>query len=132
MKKVLIICGLLFSVMTFAQAQDGGRKMPSPEERAQKTTERLAEKLSLTEDQKTKVSAIYLEQANAMVKLREEKTGDREAMRAAMTKSNEDAEAKVNALLNDDQKKTFAAWKVERQERMKKMGNGGPGRKKDK
>ncbi len=34
MKKLLIICGLLFSVITYTSAQDGGRKMMSPEDRA--------------------------------------------------------------------------------------------------
>lgn len=137
MKKLLIICGLLFSVVTFAQAQEGqgqrqgGRGMGTPEERAKRQTEQLAEKLKLSDDQKAKVSAIYLEQGTSMAKVREEAKGDRAAMTAAMTKANEATDTKITALLNDDQKKAFATWKEERKELMKKRmegrGQAGPG-----
>ena len=130
MKKLLIICGLLLSVVTFAQAQEGqgqrqgGRGMGTPEERAKRQTEQLTEKLKLTDDQKAKVSAIYTEQAASMTKLREEAKGDREVMMAAMTKANEATDVKITALLNDDQKKAFATWKEERKELMKKRMEG--------
>jgi protein CpxP len=126
MKKLLIICGLLFSVVTFAQAQQGGgdRKMPTPEERAQKSADQLAKKLSLSDDQKTKVTAIFLDQAVAMKKVREEGKGDREGMMAKMKTANDENDVKINALLNDDQKKAFAEWKAERAENMKKRMEG--------
>ncbi|SMC97268.1 Spy/CpxP family protein refolding chaperone [Pedobacter nyackensis] len=127
MKKVLIICGLLFSVMTFAKAQDGARKMATPEERAERNATQLTKKLSLTEDQKAKVKAIFLDQATAMTKMREESKGDREAMMAKMKTANEESDAKINALLNDEQKKAFAAWQVERKENMKNRGGRGAG-----
>jgi protein CpxP len=127
MKKVLIICGLLFSVMTFAKAQDGARKMATPEERAERNTTQLTKKLSLTEDQQVKVKAIFLDQATAMTKMREESKGDREAMMAKMKTANEESDAKINALLNDEQKKAFAAWQVERKENMKNRGARGAG-----
>lgn len=129
MRKLLIICGLLFSMVTFAQAQDGParRGMGTPEERAKRQTEQLAEKLKLTEDQKTKVAVIYTEQAASMTKLREEAKGDRETMMAAMTKANEATDAKITTLLTEDQKKAFATWKEERKEMMKKRMEGGRG-----
>lgn len=141
MKKVLMICGLLFSVITFANAQEGqgqrqgGRGMGTPEERAKRQTEQLAEKLKLTDDQKAKVAVIYTEQAASMTKVREEAKGDRAAMMAAMAKANEATDAKVTALLNEDQKKTFATWQEERKEMMKKRmegrGQGGQGKPKE-
>ena len=141
MKKVLMICGLLFSVITFANAQEGqgqrqgGRGMGTPEERAKRQTEQLAEKLKLTDDQKAKVAVIYTEQAASMTKVREEAKGDRAAMMAAMAKANEATDAKVTALLNEDQKKAFATWQEERKEMMKKRmegrGQGGQGKPKE-
>jgi Spy/CpxP family protein refolding chaperone len=128
MKKLLIICGLLFSVITFANAQDGqGRRGGTPEERAKRQTETLAEKLKLSDDQKAKVSAIYLEQGAKMRKLRDSLGDDRTAWRGVMLKANEQAEAKITAVLNDDQKKAFATWVAERKEAMKKRqeANGG-------
>lgn len=121
-----MICGLLFSVVTFAQAQQGGgdRKMLSPEERAQKSAEQLTKKLNLSEDQKAKVTAIFLDQAATMKKAREEGKGDRDAMMAKMKAVNEENDVKINALLNDDQKKAFADWKTERAENMKKRMSG--------
>lgn len=124
-----MICGLLFSVVTFAQAQQGGgdRKPMSPEERAQKSAEQLTKKLSLSDDQKAKVTAIYLEQAAAMKKAREEANGDRQAMMAKMKAANEANDVKINALLTDDQKKAYSEWKAERMESMKKKaGKKGP------
>lgn len=131
MKKVLIICALLFSVITFAKAQDGDRKMPTPEERAERTASQLTKKLNLTEDQKAKVKTIFLDQATTMMKMREESKGDREGMMAKMKTINEANDVKINAILNDDQKKAFAEWQTERKENMKKRGmgqrKGGPG-----
>ena len=123
MKKLLIICGLLFSVVTFANAQDGqgqGRRGGTPEERAKRQTEMLSEKLTLTADQKAKVQAIYLEQGPRMRKLRDSLGDDRTAFRAAMVKANEQNEAKIAAVLTDDQKKAFTAWVKERNEAMRK------------
>jgi len=124
MKKLLIICGLLFSVVTFANAQDGqgrrGNGGGTPEERAKRQTEQLAEKLKLSDDQKAKVQAIYLEQGPKMRKLRDSLGDNREGFRAAMLKTNAQNEAKIAAVLTDDQKKAFTAWIKERNEAMKK------------
>ncbi|HKG06980.1 MAG TPA: hypothetical protein VKB19_11005 [Pedobacter sp.] len=121
MKKLLMICGLVFSVITFANAQDGqGRRGGTPEERAKAQTERLAEKIKLTDDQKAKVNAIYLEQGPKMRKLRDSLGDDRTAWRGAMTKVNEQSDAKISALLTEEQKKAFVAWQEERKEAMKK------------
>ncbi|AOM78326.1 hypothetical protein [Pedobacter steynii] len=125
MKKLLMICGLLFSVITFAQAQqDGGRKMRTPEERAQKNAEGLTKRLGLNDDQKAKATAIFLEQANAVNKAREAGSDDKEARRAQMKQLNEDTDAKINALLTEDQKKTYETWKAERKDKMKRGGRG--------
>ena len=139
MKRLLIICGLLFTMVTFANAQQGGqgqgRRGGTPEERAKRQTEQLSEKLSLTADQKAKVEAIYLEQGPKMRKLRDSLGDDRVAFRAEMVKTNEQNEAKVAAVLTADQKKAYTAWIKERNEAMKKRmeanrnGNGNNNRR---
>lgn len=129
MKKLLMICGLLFSVITFAQAQqDGGRKMRTPEERAQKNAEGLTKRLGLNDDQKTKATAIFLEQANAVNKAREAGSDDKEARRAQMQKLSDETDVKISALLTEDQKKTYETWKAERKDKMKR-GMRGDGQK---
>lgn len=128
MKRLFMICGLLFSVITFAQAQGGDRKMPTPEERAQRNTEQLTKKLSLTEDQKAKVLAIYTDQNAKMVKVREDNKDNREAMRESMMKLSADSDAKIEALLTDAQKKDYITFKEERKANMGRRGGpGGPG-----
>lgn len=128
MKKLLIICGLLFSVVTFANAQDAERKMPTPAERAERSAAQLTKKLNLTEDQKAKVKAIFLEQTAAMTKVRTESKDDREGMMAKMKTMNDANDVKINALLTADQKKVFAEWQAERKENMKNRGGRGAGR----
>lgn len=124
MKKLLIICGLLLSMITFANAQGGGRQMGTPEERAAKALTMLTEKLTLTPDQQTKVKAILLDQNTQVAKAREEAGDDRQAARAKMMKIMEDNNGKINALLTDDQKKTYAAYLEERKAAMQNRGGG--------
>ncbi|MBB6497972.1 hypothetical protein [Pedobacter cryoconitis] len=124
MKKLLLICGLLFSVITFAQAQGGNRMAGTPEERATKATATLTEKLSLTADQQTKVHDILLDQNTQMNKAREDAGDDRQAMRTKMMSLMQDNNKKINDLLNDDQKKTYAAYLEERRGAMKSRGAG--------
>lgn len=135
MKKLMIICGLLFSVVTFANAQQGGqggqrRAQATPEERVKQ----LDEKIKLTDEQKTKATAVYAEAAEAQKKMREEAQagGDRQAMMEKMQKMTADTDAKITALLNDDQKKAYKTWqdemKAAREKAMKERQQGGGGK----
>jgi protein CpxP len=123
MKKLLMICVMLFGVITFAHAQGGGQ-MRTPEERAQRTMDQLTEKLKLTEDQKPKVLAVLVDQNVQMNKAREAANGDRDAMRTTFTKIQADNEVKINALLTDDQKKAYTSWQEERKAAMQNRAGG--------
>lgn len=125
MKKLLIICTLLFSAITFAQAQEGERQMPTPEQRVQRNVDQLTKKLSLTDDQKTKVKAIYTDQMTQQAKLREEAGDDRAAMRTKMMQLMTDTDTKITALLTAEQKTAFEAFKEERRANMGNRGGGG-------
>lgn len=126
MKKLLMICVMLFGVMTFAHAQ-GGRNMGTPEERATKATATLTQKLTLTADQQTKVHDILLDQNNQMTKIREEAGDDRKAMREKVTALMETNNTKINGLLTDDQKKVYTAYLEERKAAMQNRGGQGGG-----
>lgn len=129
MKKLLMICGLMLGIAGFANAQQGGgqgggqgRMMMKPEDRVKQ----LDEKLKLSDDQKTKLTAVFTEQVEAMKKFREEmQGGDRDAMREKMQKMRADNDAKVTAVLTDDQKKTYEAWQKEQRAEMEKRRQGG-------
>lgn len=138
MKKLMIICGLLFSVVTFANAQQGGQGGQGGQRRAQATPEervkQLDEKIKLTDEQKTKATAVYAEAAEAQKKMREEMQGgggDMAAMREKMQKMSTDLDTKISALLNDDQKKAYKAWQDEikaAREKAAKERQGGGGK----
>lgn len=117
-----MICGMLFGVITLTHAQDGSRKMMSPQERATKSTEKLAEKLNLSEEQKAKVLAIYTEQAAAMTTDTKAADGDRKAKREEMMAARAANEAKIEAVLTEAQKKAYDSLKAERKAAMEKRG----------
>ena len=124
MKKLMMICGLMLGIAGFAQAQQGGGRgmMMKPEERVKQ----LDEKLKLSDDQKTKLTAVFTEQSEAMKKMREEaQGGDREAMREKIQKFRAENDVKVAAVLNDEQKKTYEAWQKEQRAEMQKRMQGG-------
>nr|WP_068892860.1 hypothetical protein [Pedobacter panaciterrae] len=121
MKKLLIVCGLLFSIVTLAQAQSGGRKkMESPEARAKMSAEKLAKKLDLNKDQRTRMEDIYLEESTAMAKEWKDNTSDKEAKKASMMKIHDETDAKITAELTDAQKQKYETWKAEKPKHMKK------------
>ncbi|WP_285010950.1 hypothetical protein [Pedobacter faecalis] len=123
MKKLLVICGLLFAVVASSQAQEGqrrGRMGGTPEERAKRQTEVLSERLKLSDEQKAKVNALYLEQGKKMVKLRDSLGDNREGFMGVMMKANEETNKKITAVLTDDQKKSFTALQEERREAIRK------------
>lgn len=133
MKKLLMICGLLFATVTFANAQQGGgrpgggRMMASPEERVKQ----LDEKVKLTDEQKTKATAVYTAAADEMKKMREEMQGggDRQAMMEKMQKMNADTDTKLNAIFTAEQKTAYKTWqdemKAAREKMMKERQAGG-------
>jgi len=131
MKKLMMICGLLLGMVAFAQAQQGGGRpggrmgMMNPENRVKQ----LDEKLKLSDEQKTKLTAIFTEQTEAMKKAREERSeGQNGGGREAMQKMREENEKKINEVLTADQQKTYKAWQEERraemQKRMQDRNNG--------
>ncbi len=111
---IMLLFVLFISGVSFAQMGGGGA---NPQERLKKSLEDYKTKLSLTDEQYTKVETILTEQMNEMIKLRENAGGDREAMRAAITESREKADKKIEELLTDEQKVIFKKMIEERAQR---------------
>jgi len=119
MKKIFIALGLILCAVTFANAQSG-RQMGTPAERAERQIAQL-ESLKLSADQKSKLTEVFLWSAKRMDSLRTTLTdaGDFNAMRAKMAPMQAETSKKVNALLNDEQKKGYEAILEERRSRMR-------------
>jgi len=96
--------------------RDQGR--PGPE-----AAQRLAEQLSLTEEQKPKVAAIMQEQGEKMRALFQDQSGSREERAAKMRELNEATTAKLKGVLNAEQ---MAKYEKARAEMAGRFG-GGPG-----
>ena len=100
----------------------GGPHRGGPERRA----EMLQQRLGLSTDQTVQVKAILADGRAKMEAARAGSNGappDRKLMRDLMEAEN----AKVRAVLTDDQRKKFDAMEAERRERMREGRGNGPG-----
>ncbi len=109
----------------YAQRPDrGNMEKLSPEEMAQKQTERLSEALELTETQYSQVYNIALEFINKKQELRENST-DREAMRESSKQLREEETTALKAVLTEAQIVKLEAMKEEMQDRRGSRERGG-------
>jgi len=134
-RRTLLLAGMLAVACCALQAQNDSQ--PAGPMRGRGGPERelpqLTQVLSLTADQQTQVKGLLAERWQKIQALNRpaastEATGQatpptREQMEAIRN----DTDAKIAALLNDDQKAKFAAWQQQRKERMERRGAGGEG-----
>ncbi|WP_134091098.1 DUF4890 domain-containing protein [Olivibacter sp. XZL3] len=120
--KKMILSALLFigmGSMAFAQQDDYKRKARTAEERAKRSTELLAEKLSLSEDQKKEIYAINLDNIKKMdVERKKGMQAHKDLMQKSVTERNE----KINSVLTDAQKSAYQDLKKERFQERKHRG----------
>jgi protein CpxP len=118
MKKFILSAILFISMGTMAMAQttDNKKVQKTPEERAQRATDMLDKKLSLTADQKSKIYALNLDDMKK-VKPKHVKGEKRDmtAMKAAM----DERDTKINSILDEKQRTSYKEWKEKRQLSMK-------------
>ena len=123
---ILLVAGVQFT--GFAQeAEQQPRQMRTPEERAQRQTEMLAQKLTLTEDQKKKIYDVNFKTAKQMQKFRE--AHDTANVRMIRTAS----DAAYQKILTPEQYKEYETMKQNRMEhrgewRQRREGGDGAGR----
>ena len=118
MKKLIIVLGIVLSMGNLAQAQ-GGRQMGTPAERADRQITQL-ESLKLSSDQTAKLKEVFMWSAGRMDSLRKANPDvDFQAIREKMMPMQAETSKKVNALLNDEQKKAYEAIQEERRSRMR-------------
>jgi len=130
---LVLVAGLAFAANAQQGQGGGGQRRPqaTPEERVKQ----LDEKVKLTDEQKTKATAVYAEAAEAQKKMREEMMaggGDRQAMMEKMQKAAADTDTKLNAIFTAEQKTAYKTWqdevKAAREKMMKERQAGGGGK----
>jgi Spy/CpxP family protein refolding chaperone len=82
----------------------------SPEERAEKRTERIVSELELTEDQAAKVNALNLDEAKKMEEIKEKKM----ALKAEAKGIHAEHEVQLETILTPEQLERHKAVKAER------------------
>lgn len=121
--KGLLIMLALMPIITLAQPK-GQRNQGTPEENAQKITERMNEKLSLSEDQYQAVLDLNLDMTEQMKVTFEETEQVRAEMRSKMMEIHEDRDAMLKEVLNKEQWEQFIALKEEEKKRMRERRRG--------
>jgi len=115
LKRVLAALALAFFA-NFSMAQNTDHKA-TPEQKAQRQTERLTEQLSLTTDQQAKVKEINLAAVSKNESARNDKSLSEEAKKQSF-KRNEDARKQmIKALLTPEQLKKFEENESQRTEK---------------
>lgn len=115
MKKIVVFTiAALFAVSGMAQEKKKGR---SAEQRAEKITNKMKEKLNLTDEQVVKIKAINLEAAQQKDTLKAEAKAERkEKVKAIET----DRDTKIKAVLTEEQKAEYEKMKEKGKEKIKK------------
>lgn len=109
MKKLMLVCCFVVGAasMSFAQGGQGGGGGRMRMDPAQQTA-RLKDALKLTDDQSTKITAIYTAQAAKMDSLVKAANGDFSSLRTTMQPMREATNAKIKAVLTPEQADAFA------------------------
>lgn len=98
---------LCASTVIFAQEQRGERRQFDPAETAKRQTEWMKTELKLTDKQVAPVDSINLVYAKKQGELFQNRDGDREARRQAMTDLNTKKEAALGKVLTKEQLETY-------------------------
>lgn len=136
MKKMIIIAVSLLSLSTLVTAQESPKKMKhdkvvsmegqkTPEQRAKKSVEHLSTKITLTEDQKAKITALALERAKKVDAIKAKYKGaekDKEAAKTEIHATRKEYRAQLKALLTPEQLATLK--EKAKAEKGKGMGKG--------
>lgn len=118
MKKLLMVCCFVVSIVSLSKAQ--GRQRMTPAEQAKN----LQTQLTLNDDQTAKITAIYTAQAAKMDSVRTAANGDRQAMMAVMMPMRKATTDKIKAILTADQKTAYDKILADQAARMQNRGGG--------
>jgi Spy/CpxP family protein refolding chaperone len=116
--RYLALVGLAVFTAQVAGAQ-GYRGRMTPEQRAEADLKDMKEKLSLTDEQATKVEAILKDRAKQAAEDREKSGGDREAAMNLMREHGKKFDEQIDAVLTPEQLTKMKALRDDRRKRMR-------------
>jgi Spy/CpxP family protein refolding chaperone len=119
MRKWILASGLLLMISLSSTAQQKSEERSTSEQRAARMTEKMAEGLSLTADQKKQILAINLEHVKRRDQDRMDQQKESDARKAEMKKQDES----IKAILTDEQRTKWEEIKLNRKDRGGRSGS---------
>lgn len=123
MKKWIIGAALLVFTSLQVAAQQGKREQVNPEERAKKATEKMATELELSEEQKTQIWELNLEQA----KQRQIEMDREMELRKKRSEEMKAHQEKIQSILTEEQRTKWEELKSEQRDKRRSGGHQGKG-----
>lgn len=124
MALIMMLCAGTLALAQDAGGRRAGRGMgPMSPEMKQKRIDMYVKQLNLTDDQKTKLSAILDTQDQKMKDLMANKDLTREQRRTEMQKIHQETVDEINKILTPAQQDAYKKWQEEQQKRMEEMRN---------
>ncbi len=102
------------------EMHDHRHEKMTPEQRAEKRTQHMTEKLELNADQQAKVKDLHLRMAKQREELRSNETMTREEKKAAMIASHDAYKVELRQILTPEQYEKYQEWEAQKKERMEK------------
>jgi protein CpxP len=125
MKKWILASGLVVMISLSSIAQQRGGERPTFEQRATRMTEKMAEELSLTADQKNQILSINLERAKKRDQDRVEQQKESEARKAEMDAQRAEMKKQdelIKAIFTDEQRTKWEEIKLSQKDHRRRPG----------
>lgn len=117
MKAMILMLSIFTAAVGLAQEAPKEHVKKTPEERANNVTARMKEKLALTADQESKISAINLTYARKHQSIRENTALSKEEKKAQLDASRTSLMAEYKTVLTTEQYQKLEAMKAKHEER---------------
>ncbi|EKB48461.1 DUF4890 domain-containing protein [Cecembia lonarensis] len=118
MKKILLIVVMFsLSLGVFAQRGGGPREMPKPEQRAERMTNRMAEQLELTDEQKDRIYHINLKNAQERQAEMDARRAEADQRREGRRVQMQEQIKEVESILNPEQAEKWAEMRESNRQR---------------
>ena len=106
--KSLIVLGLIVMGSTASFAQEE-RKQKTPEEKAQRMTQKMSENLSLSEEQAAELEGVNIQFVNDLMAVKSDESMEKESKKAKLSELKTNHDSKLKEILTEEQYTQYEA-----------------------